>query len=604
MAVATPTINVTPGVGYGGSGWSYGGMTYGLGGQRGGQNLGTVNTGMPGGAGGVGYYGAPGLGPGTYNPYGSPNFLSQFKPQWNIPTPYDPMIASAKQYLYTPQQMRGIANQQASAQINAQLGATNASFNQQLQYLAAMQNRSAGLAQALGDFGPGYAGAIQDIYDKAAQTQAAVGPGVVQQGTGNMDAALAAAQQQVAGKTGGQGQVQSYDPSALGATLQTTGVEMPGNALATGGANAAQLALWGANADKAQAQGITNYYAQQETQALQQRTANRAQIIAQQPQLFQQALEATRQDNYQTQNRIDTLVGNAQQYIVNRNQMRMSQLQNINTWWLSQVSATHINPFTGQPVGGYTWADKAHTIAVPYNQLAQAQRWSNQSINEANRNTIQQGHYTDWFNVYSQKNSIAQQKVDQTQFTANQPGKFDSKLSAWLHRAVDSRGNQIYDAKGNPISYQAPKKEPTPMTITEKAKLIGPMAQAVQNWSTGVAATAKAGAVPKLTAPQVIDALKARGWFSNNIQGQAALQALQSYYGATPDMVQTYLTNPGANIAWGGLEPYGPPTGTSPSTSGRSTSGGKLTQRARPGWAGSTTAPPWVDTTPPAWARQ
>jgi len=216
MAVATPTINVTPSVGYGGSGWSYGGMTYGLGGQRGGQNLGTVNTGMPGGAGGVGYYGAPGLGPGTYNPYGSPNFLSQFKPQWNIPTPYDPMIASAKQYLYTPQQMRGIANQQASAQINAQLGATNASFNQQLQYLAAMQNRSAGLAQALGDFGPGYAGAIQDIYDKAAQTQAAVGPGVVQQGTGNMDAALAAAQQQVAGKTGGQGQVQSYDPSALG----------------------------------------------------------------------------------------------------------------------------------------------------------------------------------------------------------------------------------------------------------------------------------------------------------------------------------------------------------------------------------------------------
>jgi hypothetical protein len=599
-------VSVNPGVGYGGPGWSYGGTSYGLGGQPGGgsPNLGAVNTGMPGGAGGVGYYGAPGLqGVGAYNPYGSPNFLSQFKPQWNIATPYDPMIATAKQYLYTPQQMRGIANQQASAQINAQLGATNASYNQQLQYLGAMQNRSAGLAQALGDFGPGYAAAIQNIYDRAAQTQAAVGGGVVDQGTGAMQQSLDAAKQAVADKTGGQGQVSSYDPNALGATLQTTGVQMPGNALAVGGANAAQMALWGANADKAQAQNVVNYYTQQATQALQQRTAARAQIIAQQPQLFQQALEATRQDNYQTQNRIDSLVSNSQQYIMNRNQMRMNQLQNINTWWLSQVSATHVNPFTGQPVGGYTWADKAHTIAVPFKDLALWKHQQNEDINTANKNAITQAHYNDLGDYYRGRVSAMQQAADAKSFAAQQPGKFDPRLSAYLKTAVDSQGRPLVDANGKPIPYQAPKKQPTPLTVTEQAKLFGPMGQSVQDHATGVAATAKTAAIPQFTAPQMIDYLNARGWFGNRVMGGAALNALATYYHITPEMVNEYLS--GKSVAWSGLEPYGPPSGTSTSTPGGKKGGGKLKgSSTRPAWAGSGTAPAWVDTTVPSWVGQ
>src|SRR5215469_16369884 len=63
-------------------------------------------------------------------------------------TPYGPAISAAKQYLYTPQQLRTIANQQTGAQINAGLQASYANQAAEQAQLQAMQNRSAGLAAA------------------------------------------------------------------------------------------------------------------------------------------------------------------------------------------------------------------------------------------------------------------------------------------------------------------------------------------------------------------------------------------------------------------------------------------------------------------------
>src|SRR5215472_8973843 len=96
-------------------------------------------------------------------------------------TPYASTIQAAKQYLYNPQQLRTIANQQTGAQINAGLQASYANQAAEQAQLQAMQNRSAGLAAALGSFGSDYASSMQNAYDQAAQTMAAVGPGVVQQ---------------------------------------------------------------------------------------------------------------------------------------------------------------------------------------------------------------------------------------------------------------------------------------------------------------------------------------------------------------------------------------------------------------------------------------
>src|SRR5215471_17009893 len=356
-------------------------------------------------------------------------------------TPYGSMLAQAKQYLYTPQQLSNIANQQAQAQTKAALDASYANQTAEQATFTAMQNRSAGLAQALGNFGPGYASAIQDIYDKAAQTQAAVGPGVVQQGVGDMSTALAAAQQQAADKTGGQGQVTSYDPNALGATLQTTGVEMPGNALATSGANAAQMALYGAMADKAQVGAIGQYYQQQAIDALNQRTAERAQIIAQQPALYQQALEAQRQDNYQTQARIDNIINQGQSWIAQRMGLRLQSAQAQSDWAFKVAGFTHQNPYTGQAQNGYIpikLADGSTTI-VSYADAAKAAHWSAQGVHWTNQD----------INNLNRINTLAGNK--------NTIGTYSPSLSQQAGILVDGHGRHFKDANGNDITYTPTK---------------------------------------------------------------------------------------------------------------------------------------------------
>src|SRR4029077_8862161 len=171
---------------------------------------------------------------------------------------------------------------------------------------------------ALGSFGPEYASAMQSAYNQAANTVSQFGTGVVQGGGQALQQAQGAAQAAAAAKTDGQGQVSSYNIPDITGTLTQTGVNIPGNSLAVSGLNAAQMGVYGAMADKGQALTTVDYYRQQAISALQQRAAERAGIIAQRPELYQNALEAQRQDNYQTQSRIDNIVNNATSYITSR----------------------------------------------------------------------------------------------------------------------------------------------------------------------------------------------------------------------------------------------------------------------------------------------
>jgi len=322
------------------------------------------------------------------NPFGG-NIFAGIPTQLSQ-TPYGSMYAAAKQYLYTPQQLSNIASSQAQTQTNAALQASYANQTAEQSALTAMQNHAAGLAQALGSFGPDYSQAMQNAYNQAAQTVQGLGSGVVQAGQQAEQSNLDAAKASVAGATAGQGQVSSYDPSQLAASLQATGVTLPGNSLALQGYNAAQMGLYGAMADKAQVGAVAQYYQQQAVNALNQRTAERAGIIAQQPVLYQQALEAQRQDNYQTQQRIDDIVNQGQSWIAQRMGLRIQSAQAQSDWAFKVAGFTHQNPYTGQVQSGYIPIKLANgqTTIVSYADAAKAAHWGAQGTHWSNQDIL------------------------------------------------------------------------------------------------------------------------------------------------------------------------------------------------------------------------
>jgi hypothetical protein len=585
------------------------------------------------GAASQGYYG------GFPNPFagniykGLPTTIGQ--------TPYGPLLNQQQQYNYNPNQLRQIANQQTGAQISAGLGASYANQAAEQYQLGAMQNRASGLAAALGSFGPSYAQAMQSAYNNAAGTMASVGPGVVAQGQqaeqGNLDAAKAS----VAAATGGQGQVSSYDPAALASTLSTTGVQMPGNSLALQGYNAAQMGLYGAMADKGQVQGVAQYYQQQASNELAQRTAERASIIAQRPQLFQTALEAQRQDEAQTQDRISNTIAAGQNYIASRMGLRLQSVQAQNTWMNQVAQMTHVNPLTGQPLAGYvpvTLKDGS-TVVVSYGDAAKAANYaslaayhqslagSRQTSANASWTSAQAaiararaaGHQFDpklsqevGYLVDNNRNPIPAQGGGTIPWTNNSIGgtAYDPKLSAQVGYLVDKNRNAIPGVNGqatvpyttptsasgmnlnttasaargieinqqgypviDPATQQTipyPKKQGKPLSISDQAKLVGPMAQYVSDLATGKPATAKSAATPKATLEEAVSQLNARGWFSTPFQSKAAMNALSTYYKVTPQQIAMVLAGynplggaPGITTTYAGTgvkitDPYGP----------------------------------------------
>jgi len=344
--------------------------------------------------GGSPYYG----GTNFYHPLGTgtPNPAMQVAP---IANPFDAQIANAKAALYSPQQLRTIANQQVGAQVRTALGQSNASSKAEQAQFAALQNRATGLAAGLAGVGEPTAEQTYNAYMGAANTMAALGGGITGQAGTDWQAEQAAAQDTISRDLGpGVGKFTSYSPQALQSAAQYGGVTLPGAGLANEALTQRGLTAYGVQADKANIGAIAQDYAAQAVQALNQRAAERASIIAQRPELFQQALQAQRDDNARTQQRVDSLVSASANWLQNQRRLtdaekaqKASIAQNLwarthmtpaqkaaaalatkqadRNWITQQIAATHIDPVTHQPVGGFAWTDPSHTTVAPITSI-------------------------------------------------------------------------------------------------------------------------------------------------------------------------------------------------------------------------------------------
>lgn len=237
-----------------------------------------------------------------------------------IASPYDKLIAQARASLATPGALRTTANQQVGAQINAALGASTASSKLEQQQFADLQNRALGFASALGHLEAGMAPSVGQAYQNAANALGSYGTGLTGAVAADEQAAAEKARAQVSGLIGEQNAnlVGGYDIPGLRSTAQYTGVTLPASDLGAQAATAVRLQNAAATTGFGSVQNIAKDYAQQAIDALNQRAAERAQIIAQRPELFQTALEAQRQDRQQTLSTLSTLTGNRASYLQNR----------------------------------------------------------------------------------------------------------------------------------------------------------------------------------------------------------------------------------------------------------------------------------------------
>lgn len=241
--------------------------------------------------------------------------------------PFDALITQAKQWAQNPNQLRTAANQQVSAQVKAALGASDASSKAEQQQLQALEGRAAGFAQALAGMQAPGGQQVYDQYIGAANTLANLGGGLTGAVASDQQAAADQATAAIRQQLGGSANVQGYDPNALRSAAYYTGVTLPGSTLA-------QQAISQANQIRSEYVAGSNTvdqtrrdYEAQAVQALNQRAAERASIVAQQPALFQDALKANRDDQAQVQAHLDSLTTNKVNWQTNAEKMAYQKQQ-------------------------------------------------------------------------------------------------------------------------------------------------------------------------------------------------------------------------------------------------------------------------------------
>lgn len=459
-----------------------------------------------------------------------------------VKTPYDIQLANARSSLLTPAQLRNVAASQAGSQINTQLGANYASSDAEQAGYLNLANRAAGLAAALGSAGPEQGQASFDVYNNAAKTIGSLGTGLVGAVSQDWQAEQAANQATIAKTLGpGLGKVDSYDPAALRSALQYTGVTMPGSGLANQALTARSLAQYGAQADKAQVALVSKDYISQAKQALDQRAAERTAIVAKRPELFQTALQAQREDNAQTQAHIDSLITASQTWLANKDKTKTAKEAAAHNWWLQQVAATHIDPITKQPVGGWTWADKGHTVVVPYQtkaSLAQSKTRLGQGQQQLD---LTEQHYADMKTHYDQMYNAAQKANDLKQQLADKPGKFDKNMSAAVGYISDAYGHPYLAADGKPVPYKTPGKAPKPMSTTDKLKIQGSMATYADTLKNGATDPKTGAELQKAVDIQTaVGMFAARGYLTGKL-APWGLTALAQSYSLTPDQLRLVI---------------------------------------------------------------
>src|SRR5215467_761111 len=465
---------------------------------------------------------------GSYS-FGPPGSTLQVAP---IASPFSSQLDAAKAALLSGGQMRTTANQQAGAQINAALGASNASSAAEQKQFAELQNRAAGLAAALGQIGQPVADSTYAAYKGAADTMSSLGGGLVGQAATDWQNQQADARARVDAALGpGVGQVDSYSVPAAQNALQYGGVTLPGEGLANSALTQRALTQYGVAADVAQARTKMDDYIQQAKDALNQRAAERAAIIAQRPELFQQALQAQRDDNAKTQSGIDNLTSAAATWATNQKKSK-------HDWIIQQIAATHINPLTHQPVGGWAWTDNTHTTVAPWTSIVAARQnarrlnQSGQQISDAESHWQQQ--FDEGVKEFNRSANQRQQTINLQKETQNKPGAYDPSASAQAGIIVDSHFRPIVDAKGNTQKYKpAAGQKQSPMKAADRQTLISGLYGVAQALFSGQNpdGTAFAGTGGQAQdASQAVNYMANMGWFSSPTLKKYAIASLNAVY--------------------------------------------------------------------------
>src|SRR5215831_5821658 len=375
-----------------------------------------------------------------------------------IATPYDKILAQARANLQTPGQGANIANQQVSAQIDAALGASNASSKLEQQQFADLQNRAMGFASGLGDLLTREAPSVGQAYQNAANALGSYGTGLTGAVAADQQAVADKARAQVAGLIGEQnaGLVGGYDIPGLRSTAQYTGVTLPASDLGAQAATAVRLQNAAATQGYGEVAQTARDYAQQAIDALNQRAAERAKIIAQRPELYQTALQAQRDDRNQTLNRIADLTGNRATYLQNLatqreniRQFNVGQRETRREFGITQADKRRQAKIDArQQAIENARADKQLGITQDYLGIAQQKFKQSTTGRDANGNVLP-GYVED---------PATGSVVSYSQwYSANAPGAYSDSLSRQRGVLVDSKGKAITDENGNPIPY-VPKK--------------------------------------------------------------------------------------------------------------------------------------------------
>ena len=240
------------------------------------------------------------------------------------PTPYDSIISKANSILtgsLAPGAIRTTAGQQAAAQLSPQLAAENAASAAQQRLYGEQYTRSTEFAKAMAALREPTAGLASAPFADMAGTMGGIAGGVNNAATGAMTAAHDQASQAVA-DTAGVGQVnQTYDPSLAASVWQQTGVKLPTDTLSAQAAAAAAGARNASDVTADQIGVIANNLNQQAADALSQHNQTLAQIQAQRPSIFQQALDSLQARRSQAMDTLASLTGNKASYLQNAAQL-------------------------------------------------------------------------------------------------------------------------------------------------------------------------------------------------------------------------------------------------------------------------------------------
>jgi hypothetical protein len=231
-------------------------------------------------------------------------------------TPFDAVIGRANATLagLTPKANRAAAAGAATARLAPQIASENASSAAAQRQYAEQFTRSSEFAKAMAALRGQTAGMATAPFVDTAGSLSAIARGINGASAAASQAAHDQAAQEVA-QSAGVGQVGGYDVPGMAATNQLTGVDLPARTMEAAAMGAAGTARNATDVTADQLGVIANQFNQQADDALATHQANLAQIRAQRPGIFEQALNDANARHDQALATIASLTGNKASYL-------------------------------------------------------------------------------------------------------------------------------------------------------------------------------------------------------------------------------------------------------------------------------------------------